>query len=213
MSGIKKGKLLFKNSIFIADTGFFSEDNCKFFSDLKINAYIPDQQFRKRDPRFLDRDRFKKPPKDQRFSLSDFKYNSKNNEYVCPGGKTLRFQSHRSLGNTSGPLYKSTKTKCSDCELRKECLKKEDSEYRSLYISKPKHGWNYSKEMKKKIDTLKGRHIYSKRMGIIEPVFANICHAKGMNRLNYRSKQKVNCQWLLYCMVHNIGKIKNALNN
>jgi len=47
-------KKYFKGSIFIADTGFFSEDNYKYFADQKVNAYIPDQHFRKRDPRFLE---------------------------------------------------------------------------------------------------------------------------------------------------------------
>lgn len=207
----KLWKKHFKKSMFIADTGFFSEDNCKYFIDQKIDAYIPDQHFRKRDPRFLDRDRFKKPKKDQRFTLKDFKFNKKNNEYICPNDKVLRFQGNKVLGNTAGPLYISSKMKCLNCSLRKQCLKSEKTKYRTLYISKPKHGWNYSKKMKEKIDTPEGRNIYSKRMGIIEPVFGNICYAKKMNRFNYRTKQKVNCQWLLYSMVHNIGKIKNAM--
>jgi hypothetical protein len=62
-------------------------------------------------------------------------------------------------------------------------------------------------EMETKIDTLKGRKIYSARMGIIEPVFANMCSAKGLNRFTLRTKKKVNVQCMLYCMVHNIGKV------
>ena len=30
-----------------------------------------------------------------------------------------------------------------------------------------------------------------------------------MNRFTVRGKIKANIQWLLYCMVHNIGKILN----
>ena len=30
-----------------------------------------------------------------------------------------------------------------------------------------------------------------------------------MDRFTLRGKIKVNIQWLLYCMVHNIGKIAN----
>ena len=47
-------------------------------------------------------------------------------------------------------------------------------------------------------------------MGIVEPVFANITFQKGLNRFTLRGQQKVNAQWLLYCMVHNIEKIANA---
>jgi hypothetical protein len=43
-------------------------------------------------------------------------------------------------------------------------------------------------------------------MQIIEPCFADITYNKKMNRFSLRKKIKVNIQWLLYSMVHNIGK-------
>jgi len=61
--------------------------------------------------------------------------------------------------------------------------------------------------MAAKIDSDEGRRIYSQRLGIVEPVFANIRTHKVMNRFTLRGKIKVNIQWLLYCMVHNIGKV------
>jgi Transposase DDE domain len=48
---------------------------------------------------------------------------------------------------------------------------------------------------------------YYQRIGITEPVFANIRVVKGLDRFTLRGKIKVNIQWVLYCMVHNIGKI------
>ena len=57
------------------------------------------------------------------------------------------------------------------------------------------------------------RDIYSKRMGIVEPVFGNIRACKRMDRLNYRGYRKVNCQWRLYSMVHNIEKVMRAMRN
>ncbi|MDR2702134.1 MAG: transposase [Spirochaetaceae bacterium] len=46
----------------------------------------------------------------------------------------------------------------------------------------------------------------------MEPVFANIRYCKGLNRFTLRGKEKVNSQWLLYCMVHNLGKCLNGRN-
>ena len=63
--------------------------------------------------------------------------------------------------------------------------------------------------MKQAIDSPHGRRIYSKRMGTVEPVFANIRHNKQLNRFTLRGKSKVSTQWSLYCMVHNIEKIAN----
>ena len=53
-----------------------------------------------------------------------------------------------------------------------------------------------------------GRYQYGRRLGTVEPVFANICSAHRLRRFSLRSKKKVNAQWLLYCMVHNIGKLQ-----
>jgi hypothetical protein len=61
--------------------------------------------------------------------------------------------------------------------------------------------------MAAKVDSEKGRKIYPLRLAIVEPVFANIRTHKSMNRFTLRGKIKVNIQWLLYCMVHNMGKI------
>ncbi len=62
--------------------------------------------------------------------------------------------------------------------------------------------------MKRKIDTEHGRHEYARRLGTVEPVFANIGHARSLKRFSLRSAAKVNTQWLLYCLVHNIGKLQ-----
>jgi hypothetical protein len=70
-------------------------------------------------------------------------------------------------------------------------------------------GNNISHAMVKKIETAKGRKIYPQRIGIVEPVFANIRVHKSMNKFTLRGKIKVNIQWLLYCMVHNIEKVAN----
>ena len=68
---------------------------------------------------------------------------------------------------------------------------------------------NYSQQMAAKIDTARGRQIYPHRIAIVEPVFANIRTQKRLDRFTLRGKAKVNIQWLLYCMVHNIEKIAN----
>jgi hypothetical protein len=60
--------------------------------------------------------------------------------------------------------------------------------------------------MRRKFDTPAGRAIYSKRSGTVEPVFGNIQN-KGMRRFTLRGRTKVNAQWQLFTIVHNIEKI------
>jgi hypothetical protein len=64
-------------------------------------------------------------------------------------------------------------------------------------------------QMMAKIDTEKGREKYDRRLGIVEPVFANIRTQKRLDRFTLRGKLKVNIQWRLYCIIHNIEKIVN----
>ena len=66
---------------------------------------------------------------------------------------------------------------------------------------------NLIDEMKAKIDTPQGKQIYARRLAIVEPVFANICVQKRLNRFTLRTKSKVDIQWRLFALVHNIGKI------
>ena len=61
--------------------------------------------------------------------------------------------------------------------------------------------------MIKQFDSEEGKHLYSRRMGMIEPIFGNIKSTLGMNRFTLRGKNKVDAQWKMFCIVHNIGKI------
>ena len=70
----------------------------------------------------------------------------------------------------------------------------------------------YTAKMKRKIDTDHGRHQYSRRLATAEPVFANICSAHGLKRFSHRGRKKVNAQWLLYCLMHNIAKVSRYGN-
>jgi hypothetical protein len=71
---------------------------------------------------------------------------------------------------------------------------------------------SYSDKMKVKIDSSAGLRQYSKRLGAIEPVFGNITVNKSMNKFTLRGQEKVNSQWQMYCLVHNIEKLRDSLS-
>ncbi|KUJ86467.1 MAG: transposase, IS4 family protein [Halomonas sp. 54_146] len=68
---------------------------------------------------------------------------------------------------------------------------------------------NYTDWMKHRVDSPQGKRIYSHRMSVVEPVFGNIGTAKRLSRFSLRGKRKVQGQWQLYCLVHNIEKLAN----
>ena len=57
-----------------------------------------------------------------------------------------------------------------------------------------------------RLDSERGRYHYSRRMGVVEPVFGNTRASLGLDRFTLRGRRKVDTQWKLYCIVHNIGK-------
>ena len=83
------------------------------------------------------------------------------------------------------------------------------SERVSFIIEKGKRAPNYTDWMKHRVDSPKGKQIYSHRMSVVEPVFGNIGTNKGLRRFGLRGKKKVQGQWRLYCLVHNIEKLAN----
>ena len=63
--------------------------------------------------------------------------------------------------------------------------------------------------MKRKLDSVLGRRIYSRRMATVEPVFGNIQN-KGTRRFTLRGRCKVSTQWKLFMLVHDIEKVAHA---
>jgi hypothetical protein len=61
--------------------------------------------------------------------------------------------------------------------------------------------------MKRRVDSVEGKAIYGQRMAVVEPVFGNIGTNKRLNRFSLRGKKKVQGQWRLFCLVHNIEKV------
>ena len=204
-----------------ADAGFHNETNMKMLFEETIDGYVADNQFRKRDPKFADVDKYKERSRKERaqitgssrtFSTKDFKFADDLSYCICPAGKRL----YRNGGDTytkgkHAVRFKGPKSACLECHLRAECLRyPERTETRAVaYFTGRTTGTDetFTMRMKQKIDSEHGRATYSKRIGTVEPVFANMRHILRLDRFNLRGRKKVNIQWLLYCIVHNMIKI------
>jgi transposase len=208
LESIGKSKDYFKGKILTADSSYHSVTNLNKCNEEKLDAYIPDNKFRNRDKRFASRLGYR--PRSKKFTFADFRYDRDKDQYICPNGKRLK--RFGKLGRHKGKLlkkYLSDEKDCRRCQLRAKCLRNKDTKRRHFTYYVDASGENISQAMVKKIETQKGRKIYPQRIAIVEPVFANIRVNKRMDKFNLRGKIKVNIQWLLYCMVHNIEKVAN----
>jgi len=213
---------IFRTTKLTADSGFYNTANVTHLYQHGIDGYLPDLGFRKRDPRFAGvegyRARYKKDQqayygrKTQQYTSPDFQYDEMSHTCICPAGNKLYSNGCvTSAGGNETLRFRGAKRDCLPCTHRDKCFRDPDkTQTRQVAIfigqSKPAQP-NYLECMKQKIDTPEGRYQYSRRMGIVEPVFGNICSTLGLNRFSLRTKRKVDVQWKLYCIVHNLLKI------
>lgn len=216
LQSIGKDKTYFAQKQLTADSNYHSLASLTVCQAEQLDAYIPDIQFRKRDPRFADHERFKdglhprarsgtKPPL---FSALDFSFDADKQVYLCPHQKELACHARKQIRRFRiYDVYRARVEDCAACPLRSRCLSKPTTVRRYLSIQVETPPPNLIDQMKAKMETDEGKRIYARRLGIVEPVFANICVHKRMHRLTLRSKRKVDIQWRLFALVHNIGKI------
>ena len=129
---------------------------------------------------------------------------------------TLRSQREDRYGNEK-IFFEGRVRQCRYCKLKDDCMSNPAAADHanghgrqvSFITKKSEPRANFTDWMKERIDTVEGKQIYSHRMSVIEPVFANICSNKKLNRFSLRGKEKVESQWQLYCIVHNIEKLMN----
>jgi transposase len=206
-----------KEKVVSADTGYYSVENLEACRDQEVDAYIPDPKFRKRDPRFADARRYRRSvdkrkqryvSKKRWFGPEDFRLDERTGKLICPAGQALyvknrnfEIRGHRAIA------YQGTKKGCGNCSLRSKCLRNPKTESRQVHVFYGRRPGSLTDAMKDKIDTVEGRSTYSKRLGIVEPVFGNIRARKRLDRFTLRGRIKVNIQWMLYCLVHNIEKV------
>lgn len=215
--------ILAVDSLITADAGYHSEANLKALAKLNVDALIADNAMRSRDERFATQDRHKAGPdplhdksgnKKQAatYRPSDFAYDAQARTCVCPAGKSL--YGHGSNCLTSGYVsirFQGAQRDCLPCSHRNRCLRtpaktktRQVAFFRGKAVTTPE---SLTSRMKKRIDSPEGRARYGERFATVEPVFGNVRYNKGLDRFTLRGKTKVDGQWKLFCLVHNIEKL------
>ena len=64
--------------------------------------------------------------------------------------------------------------------------------------------------MARTLRTKTGRDIYKKRKGQVEPVFGQIKQATGFRQFSLRGLAKMQAEWQLVCLTHNLLKLWRA---
>ncbi len=72
------------------------------------------------------------------------------------------------------------------------------------------HALSVKERMARKLATRRGHAIYAQRKAIVEPVFGQIKHARGFRQFLRRGLVRVQHEWALICLSHNLLKLYSA---
>lgn len=210
-------------TLITADAGYHSEANLQALAEAAIPALIADTGMRQRDERFQEQGRHQDKPDPlhdkgktakapKRFRPADFDYDPDAGTCRCPAGKAL----YQNGSNCRHNGYLSTKftgaqRDCVPCALRERCLRTpEKTRVRQVSFFRgkaPDTPESQTDRMKRAIDSEEGRRRYGRRFATVEPVFGNLRGNKRLDRFTLRGQKKVDGQWKLYCLIHNLEKL------
>lgn len=178
-----------------ADAGYGSEENYEYLERNKIEAYVKYNYF----------DKEQKEKSKPTFHVDNLYYNKEENCYYCPMGQKMKFIGNHIEKTEAG--YERTISKyqaqnCQGCPIRGVCHK---SQYnRTIETS---HRLNELKNLaRERLLSEKGLKHRSKRPVDVEPVFGILKHNKGFRQFRLRGIDKVNIEFGLLAIAHNIKK-------
>lgn len=181
----------------VSDSGYSSLDNYEELEEEKTEGYIPDRNF------VMEKEgKFKEGKK--RFHRGNFKYNKDEDFYTCPEGKRLKFSRKKEEEDSNGKrremfFYKGEG--CKECPFIEACS---NSKVRIIYRDRRE---DLIDKMRERLKSKEGSRIYSKRMCTVEPTYGNIKGNLGYRNFHLRMIGKVNGEFKLICIGHNIRKI------
>ncbi len=211
------------NTLVTADAGYHSEANLAALAGMNREALIPDNGMRTRDERFNESAKYKQEPDPLHdktpgtkqasplYGPQDFNFDREAHSCVCPAGQALYGNGRECrIGGYIAVKFRGSQATCGPCTQRHRCLHTPDktkTRQVAFFIGKLPDKNVHTERMKRRIDSAEGRALYGRRFATVEPVFANLRHNKQLNRFTLRGQAKVDGQWKLFALVHNIEKL------
>jgi hypothetical protein len=185
-----------QSSIVVADAGYGSEQNYEFMESNLIDAYVKYNYFHKEQKRA-----WKKNP----FAVQNLFYNKTGDFFFCVMG--LRLTNIGTKKSKSDLGYISTVTRyqahnCVSCPLRGLCHKSKVNRIIEVNYKLQQ----YKRKARERLTSERG--IYHRGKPCIEPeaVFAQIKHNSQFYRFRLRGLQKVNIEFTMVAIAHNLRK-------
>jgi transposase len=183
----------------IADAGYGSEENYVYLDGQGAEAYIKYNTFH------LEQKKRKK----DRFRAASFPYDETKDEFICPAEKRLTYRRTEPYQTENGfqtELRFYECEVCCGCELKTQCTRAVGN--RRIRVSF--RGRELRDRAGRNLLSKQGMALRSKRPVEAESVFARLKHNWGFRRFLLRGKEKVEVEWGLLSIAHNLAKVAAA---
>jgi len=186
----------------VADAGYGSEQNYEYMLKNEMIPYVKYNYFHKEQKR-----KFKNNP----YLQQNLVYDKEHDMFICPNGKRLihiDFYTRTSELGYESKVDRYVCEDCSDCPLKKGCTKTKGN--REIEVN---HTLNeYKRQVRELLTSERGLYHRSRRPIEPEAVFGQIKDAHHFRRFRLRSLKKVNVEFGLVAMAHNIRKIAKLIS-
>ena len=181
-----------------ADAGYGSEENYDYLEKEQLTAFVKYNTFDKeQDKRYQQ--------KNKPFSKENLYYNQEEDYYICPMGQKM-LKTHQTKRTTEAGYSQNMShyqpQNCEDCPLRNQCFKAKGN--RSI-----ERNHNLERHKQKTRELLlsqTGIQKRKQRTADVEPVFAQLKHNHHFRRLTLKGIKKVDLEFGLMAIAHNLRK-------
>ena len=191
-----------KSKEVVADAGYGSEQNYNYMLENEMVPYVKYNYFHKEQ---------KRKQRNNPYLQQNLIYDKEQDVFICPNNKTLIHTDTYTRTTELGYESKVDKYECedcSDCPLKKECTKARGN--REIEVN---HTLNeYKRQVRELLTSERGLYHRSKRPVEPEAVFGQIKDAHHFRRFRLRSLPKVNIEFGLIAMAHNLQKLAKLMN-
>lgn len=187
----------------VADAGYGSEQNYEYMLGNKMVPYVKYNYFHKEQKSKL---------KNNPYLQQNLIYDKERDLFICPNNREL-IHTETSTRTTElgyeSKVDRYTCEDCSDCPLKKECTKARGN--REIEVN---HTLNeYKRQVRELLTSERGLYHRSKRPIEPEAVFGQIKDAHHFRRFRLRSIPKVNIEFGLVAMAHNLRKLAKLITD
>jgi hypothetical protein len=195
-------KLKHKPKNAVTDAAYGSEENYAYLEQHQLGNYLKYTTF------YQDTHRYRNPEiiRKHSFRADHFEYDPQTDEFICPNKQRLSYLFTGKYKTENG--YESERrhyqcANCQDCPLKSQCTKAKGN--RRIQVSFQLI--EYRRQARENLTSETGQALRKQRSVEVETVFGNIKHNMRFRRFHLRGLEKVNTEWGLVCIAHNMRKL------